>query len=202
MHPFLNVENPPLLILASGSPRRQHLLKEAGFDFFLDVRPTDETVDAKILPEEVPIQLAVKKAAMFLPAELRNQVVLTADTVVILDGEILNKPQDSNEAYRMLSRLSGKKHTVVTGVCLKDHDRIHTFSDKTEVHFRVLTENEIKNYIQVYQPFDKAGAYGAQEFMGMIGIDRMEGSYFNVMGLPIHKVYSELEVFLQTRKLP
>lgn len=202
MHSFLGIDNPPLLILASGSPRRQHLLKEAGFDFFLDVRPSDESIPQGLKPELVPEFLALKKASHFHNAELRNQVVLTADTVVILDGKILNKPANKYEAYQMLRSLSGKSHTVVTGVCLKDHDREHTFSDKTEVHFRMLSDSEINQYIEKYEPYDKAGAYGAQEFMGMIAIDKLEGSYFNVMGLPIHKVYTELEQFLKSRKMP
>ncbi len=140
---------------------------------------------------EVPLMLARRKAEAFRP-ELTDEVVVAADTVVVIDGHILNKPQDEAEAIEMLSRLSGRMHEVITGVCILSKAKTVAFSDLTEVYFKPLSEEEIKFYVRQYKPFDKAGAYGAQEWMGMVGVEKIVGSYFNVMGLPVHKVYEAL----------
>ncbi len=182
------------LILASNSPRRQQLLREMGFDFEVVVRPTAEAFPATLPPSDVPVFLAIQKAEKFIE-DTQNTLVLCADTVVIVDGEILNKPIDTEEARAMLKRLSGRVHEVVTGICLMNEQKLKTASDTTRVYFRELNNNEIDHYIQHYKPFDKAGAYGIQEWIGMVGIERIEGSYFTVMGLPTHKVYDLLKPY-------
>ena len=182
------------LILASGSPRRHQLLKEAGFNFIVKTKDTDESFSDTMPVEQVPVMLAERKALAFLP-DLTDEVVLAADTVVIIGGQILNKPAHFSEACAMLALLSGKKHDVITGVCLLSKHKKVLFSDKTEVYFRSLTAAEIEHYVTDYQPFDKAGAYGTQEWLGMVGIEKIVGSYFNVMGLPVHRVYQELNAF-------
>jgi septum formation protein len=179
------------LILGSGSPRRQFLLKEAGFTFTVEKSDVEE-----VWPEELPVTqvaryLAARKAEVFRP-NLKNEVVVTADTVVILEDKILNKPLDRSEAVSMLQQLSGKTHSVMTGVCILSAEKEIVFDDTTRVTFAPLTDEEIAYYIDTHKPYDKAGAYGAQDFIGMIGIYHIEGSYFNVMGLPIHKVYRQL----------
>jgi septum formation protein len=186
--------NKPLL-LASNSPRRQQLMRDAGFEFTVKVKDTNEDFPATMPAEEVPAYLAQKKADAFRE-ELDNQIVLTADTIVVIDGEILNKPKDTTEAFEMLRKLSGRQHQVVTGVCVMTAENTETFIDITQVFFRELTDFEINYYIKTCKPFDKAGAYGVQDFIGMVGIPRMEGSYFTVMGLPVHKVYDALKRFM------
>ena len=136
--------------------------------------------------------MLARRKAEALRDELTNEVVLAADTVVVVDGDILNKPADEAEAFAMLSRLSGRMHQVITGVCLLSREKTVTLSDLTEVYFRSLSTDEINYYIRQYQPYDKAGAYGVQEWIGMVGIEKMIGSYFNVMGLPVHRVYAAL----------
>jgi septum formation protein len=179
------------LILASGSPRRQQLLREAGFLYSLRMKSVPEDFPEDMPVAEVPVMLARRKAEA-LRAELSGEIVLTADTVVIIEGIILNKPADEAEAFTMLSQLSGKMHQVITGVCLLSSEKTVTFSDLTEVYFKPLSADEIKWYIRQCKPYDKAGAYGAQEWMGMVGVEKIIGSYFNVMGLPVHRVYEEL----------
>lgn len=151
----------------------------------------DESFPAAMPVHQVARYLAEKKAEVFR-LTLQNQIVVTADTVVILGNQILNKPQDRPEAIRMLTALSGKTHTVMTGVCVLSKEREMAFDDTTEVTFKKLSQEEIEFYVDTYKPFDKAGAYGAQDFIGMIAIEKIEGSYFNVMGLPIHRVYQTL----------
>lgn len=180
------------LILASSSPRRQYLMREAGFDFNVEKPDVEESFPADLPVDQVARYLANKKAEYFRK-ELLNQIIVTADTVVILDGEIMNKPADRKEAITMLSRLSGKTHLVMTGVCILSAEREESFDDTTEVTFRNLKQEEIEFYVDQYKPYDKAGAYGAQDFIGMIAIEEIKGSYFNVMGLPIHKVYEHLK---------
>lgn len=177
------------LILASQSPRRRQLLNEMGFSFSVQVKNTDETIPSHISAENAAAYLAEKKARAFEGELTENQVVLTADTVVVCNGNILNKPTDEAEATTMLQMLSGQVHQVITGVSLKTSRQIITRSDVAKVHFRELTAEEIAHYIQHYRPFDKAGAYGIQEWIGMIGIYKIEGSFFTVMGLPTHLVY-------------
>jgi septum formation protein len=179
------------ILLASSSPRRQYLMKEAGFTFTVQKPDVDESFPASMPVEQVARYLATKKAEYFR-LSIRNEIVLTADTVVILGNDILNKPQDRPEAIRMLQQLSGKTHLVMTGVCILSKEREESFDDTTEVTFATLTHQEIEYYIDTHKPFDKAGAYGAQDFIGMVGIEKITGSYFNVMGLPIHKVYQHL----------
>lgn len=183
-----------MIILASRSPRRQIILTEAGIDFI--VKPVDVSEDYhSMLPaKDVAKFLAEKKARQF-PFLKKNEIVIAADTTVIKNGTILGKPQNASEATTMLSSLSGKIHDVITGVCIKSKDKMVSFDDDTRVYFRTLTDEEIEYYVSNFEPFDKAGAYGIQEWIGMIGIRKIEGSYFNVMGLPVHKVYSALMTF-------
>ncbi len=185
----MNLSRP--LILASNSPRRQQLMRDMGFDFTIKVKETPEDFPAEMPLAEVPQYLARKKAMAFA-GEIRDEIVLTADTVVIVEGLILNKPSDAHEARAMLRTLSGKAHQVVTGVCVLTREEVLVFSDTVRVHFTVLSDDEIDYYITHYRPFDKAGAYGAQDWLGLVGIERLEGSYFTVMGLPTHLVYAAL----------
>jgi septum formation protein len=182
------------LLLASNSPRRQQLLHDAGFEFSVKVKSTDEDFPETMPAIEVPKFLAQKKAAAFSEESLTN-IVLTADTIVVIDNEILNKPADYAEAKQMLEKLSGKMHQVITGVCVKSPEDEEAFVDVTNVFFREMTAEEIDYYIETCKPFDKAGAYGVQDFIGMVAIPRMEGSYFTVMGLPVHRVYDALMKF-------
>jgi len=179
------------LILASNSPRRQQLMRDAGFEFTVKIKDTNEDFPDTMPAEEIPAYLARKKAEAFRE-ELQNQIVLTADTIVVIDNLILNKPKNAVEASQMLRKLSGRQHQVITGVCIMTHENTETFIDSTNVFFREITDVEIDYYIKTCCPFDKAGAYGVQDFIGMVGIPRMEGSYFTVMGLPVHKVYEAL----------
>lgn len=190
------------LVLASGSPRRKQLLTDAGFAFTIETRPTDEAFPDTMPPDDVAEFLACQKAAEF-NRDVGNRLILTADTVVILDNQILNKPADAAEAYRMLRSLSGRSHRVRTGVCIlapggsvPDVDspgELVSFTDEAVVNFSDLTDAEIEYYIRVCQPFDKAGAYGAQDFIGLIGVKRIDGSFYTVMGLPTHQVYQALK---------
>ena len=179
------------IILASKSPRRQMILTEAGIDFI--VKPVDILEDHFVnLPvDEVAQHIAEQKAKQF-PYLKEDEIVIAADTTVVIDNMILGKPDNAIEAKQMLSSLSGRSHHVTTGVCVKDKHQMDSFTDTTWVQFRTLTDKEIDYYIKNFEPFDKAGAYGIQEWIGMIGIDRIEGSYFTVMGLPIHKLYNTL----------
>jgi len=182
------------LILASSSPRRQYLMREAGFEFTVEKPDVEED-----FPEELPVTqvakfLAAKKAEHFRP-RLREEVVMTADTVVIIENKILNKPADRAEAISMLTLLSGHTHSVMTGVCIIAAEKEVSFDDTTLVTFKKLSEKEIEFYVDEYKPYDKAGAYGAQDWIGMVAIEKIEGSYFNVMGLPMHKVYEHLTHF-------
>ncbi len=183
------------LLLASNSPRRQQLLHDAGFEFSVKVKSTNEDFPETMPAIEVPKFLAQKKAAAFSEESLTN-IVLTADTIVVIDNEILNKPADYAEAKQMLEKLSGKMHQVMTGVCVKSPEGEVSFVDVTNVFFREMAAEEIDYYIETCKPFDKAGAYGVQDFIGMVAIPRMEGSYFTVMGLPVHRVYDVLMKFM------
>ena len=183
-----------LLILASNSPRRQQLMRDAGFEFTVKVKDTNEDFPKTMPATEVPEYLAAKKAEAFRQ-ELDNQIILSADTIVVIDDEILNKPKDASEAKIMLRKLSGRQHQVITGVCIMTKENTESFIDIANVFFRDLTDAEIDYYIETCRPFDKAGAYGVQDFIGMVGIPKMEGSYFTVMGLPVHKVYEALSKY-------
>ncbi|TAF65378.1 MAG: septum formation protein Maf [Cytophagales bacterium] len=183
-------------ILASQSPRRQELLKHLIPTFEIRLKATEEDYPATMLASQVPVFLAEKKARAF-SAELKpNELLIAADTVVILEGSILGKPTDKEEAFAMLSQLSGKKHEVITGVCLWKGNQTHfSFSEKTTVYFKPMTAEAIHYYLDHYQPYDKAGAYGVQEWWGMVAIERIEGCFYNVMGLPTARLYEALQVF-------
>jgi septum formation protein len=181
------------IYLASKSPRRQELLKLMNLDFTLFLQDADESYPDTLETEEVAEFIANKKLADLEIPE--DGIVLTADTIVVVDSEILGKPNDENDAFLMLKKLSGRMHKVITGVCLKSIDQQISFSETTEVYFRVLQDEEIKNYVQQYQPMDKAGSYGIQEWIGIAGITRINGSYTNVVGLPSEKVFAALQNF-------
>ena len=181
------------LILASNSPRRRQLLTELGLAYEIRLLPVDEDFPAHLRRAEVAEYLAAHKAAAYASGLAPDEVVLTADTIVCLGDDVLNKPADVAEATAMLTRLQGRAHEVITAVCLRCGDgRAVVFSDQATVYFRPLSLAEISHYIVTAQPFDKAGAYGAQDWLGMVGITRLEGSYFTVMGLPTHRVWEEL----------
>jgi septum formation protein len=161
--------------------------------FQVMVKSVDETFPNDISVENVAEYLAEKKADVFDFAELpKDSTLITCDTVVIIDNEILGKPNDFNEAFSMLKKLSGRKHAVITGVCIKTLTNKKLFSETTIVHFKSLTDEQIRYYIEAYKPFDKAGAYGIQEWIGLVGIDKIEGCFYNVMGLPTAKLMTEL----------
>lgn len=181
------------IILASASPRRRELMEMAGIPFRVVVRPVDEVVPAGLDPIDIVKHLCREKAKMFAQElQQRNTVVITADTIVVCNRQIMNKPADAGEAFRMLTQLSDRWHDVHTGVCIRMQQAATTICDTTRVHFRKLSEAEIRHYMDHFKPYDKAGAYGIQEWIGFIGIDRIEGSYANVVGLPVHRVYGEL----------
>ena len=183
------------IILASGSPRRQELFKELGLDFKIKVKPIEEVYSLNLKQEEITNYLAELKAKVF-DIELReNDLVITSDTIVWIHDKALEKPKNELEAARMLQELSGDNHKVITSICLKSKNNQKTFFDVTTVYFKELTKEEISFYVEKYKPFDKAGAYGIQEWIGFIGVTKLEGSYFNVMGLPVHKLYEELMKF-------
>lgn len=188
---------PLSLTLASKSPRRQYLLQEAGFEHSVVSIDTDEVYPDDLKKDDVARYLAKKKADTYLPELKDNELVITADTIVILNDRILGKPTDKGHAKQLLSILSGQTHKVVTGVCMVSKNKRIDFDDTTLVTFKMLTEAEIDYYIEKHNPLDKAGAYGAQEWLGMIAIQKIEGSYFNVMGLPIHLLYEKLITFFK-----
>ena len=183
------------LLLASKSPRRQYLLKELGLDFEVRTKEVDESFPEQLKAAEIPLYLCEKKANAFDEELTDNTIVITADTIVWVNGHVLNKPQNFDDAVRMLQLLSGKMHEVYTGVCLKSKHKTTSFVALTKVYFKELSLEEIEFYIGNYKPYDKAGAYGAQEWMGYIAIDRIEGTYFNVMGLPVRELYEALLKF-------
>ena len=181
------------LILASASPRRRQLLQ--GLDLPVEITSVDidETPPPGLPDDEVAEHLARKKAGAWKGTLAADQVLVTADTTVLIDDHLLNKPVDEADAHRMLRILSGRDHRVITGVCLRTGDRIVSFADIAVVRFRTLSEEEIAYYVRVHQPLDKAGAYGVQDWIGYTAVERIEGSFYTVMGLPMHRVYSELK---------
>ncbi|MHC1708159.1 MAG: Maf family nucleotide pyrophosphatase [Bacteroidales bacterium] len=184
-------------ILASQSPRRQQLFKGMGFDFEIIVREINEVVPDHISGQQIAMYLSEAKADAFRSEELPlNTILITADTIVWLDGKMLGKPAGYQEARQMLQQLSNNRHEVFTGVTFKSCNNLFTFCDTTEVDFHRLSGAQIDFYINEYQPFDKAGAYGVQEWIGYIGVESIIGSFYNVMGLPTQKLYPELERFL------
>lgn len=183
------------IILASKSPRRQQLLHDLGLNFRVESMDIPEEFPEGLGRSEIPVYLAELKAAAFVPRLKENQLVITADTIVWLNGKVLNKPTDYAEGFKMLRDLSGKKHEVITGVCLQTKSKKVSFSVSTDVWFKELADQEIHYYLENYRPYDKAGAYGIQEWIGYIGITRIEGSFLNVMGLPVQDVYEHLLKF-------
>ena len=184
------------IILASNSPRRKELL--AGLDIPFDVRVLDgidESYPDTLPTKEIAGFISKKKADAYRQTMKDDELIITADTIVVLGQEVMGKPRDVEEARRMLRALSGKTHQVITGVCITTKARQSDFSVETDVTFKTLTDEEICYYIEHYRPFDKAGAYGIQEWIGYIGVTGMKGSYFNVMGLPVQRIYEALKTF-------
>lgn len=182
------------IILASASPRRKELL--AGLDIEFEVRllpGIDESYPANLPTGKIAEYIACEKAAAYNGEIGDDEVLLTADTIVVVDDKVLGKPVDAVDARRMLGMISGKTHQVITGVCLSTREKTHSFSVETDVTFKILESDEIDYYIENYKPFDKAGAYGIQEWIGYIGVESIKGSYFNVMGLPVQRIYKELK---------
>lgn len=185
------------IILGSGSPRRKELLGELGFEFEVDTRNTFEEVYSEDTPQEsIPEVLSEGKSLGFHRGLTDKEILITSDTLVLCEGRVMGKPRDREDAADMLKALSGKSHKVITAVTIRNSERMKTVSDTSLVHFKDLTDSEIDYYINNYRPFDKAGAYGIQEWIGYIGIDRIEGSYFTIMGLPVHRVYELLLEFI------
>lgn len=183
------------IILASSSPRRQQLMREAGFVFEIRTKDTAEIYPAEMKVEEIPEYLAGLKASAFKEELKEKELLVTADTIVSIHGKMIGKPRDREDAIRILNELSGNKHTVITGLCLTTHALQRSCSVFTDVYFRPLAEEEILYYVDKYQPYDKAGAYGIQEWIGYTGIERIDGSFYNVMGLPVQTLYCELKKF-------
>lgn len=182
------------IILASQSPRRKQLMEAAELDFEIVIADVDETNPPGMPGEQVPEFLAKKKAAAIEHLH-PDALIIAADTVVLLDHLILGKPTSEDDAIQMLTKLAGRMHQVVTGVCMQKGDKQVSFSITTEVHFRPLSGEQIKHYVSNYKPFDKAGSYAIQEWIGMIGIEKINGDYYNVMGLPIGEVAIRLRDF-------
>ena len=182
------------IVLASNSPRRRELLAGLGFPFEVRVlEGIDESYPHDLPVSEVALYIAGKKAEAYRQAITDDELIITADTVVIVGDEILGKPVDEADAVRMLRELSGRPHQVTTGVCLLSSEQESRFAVTTDVTFKTLTDEEIQYYVSHYKPFDKAGAYGIQEWIGYIGVTGLHGSYYNVMGLPVQRIYSELQ---------
>lgn len=183
------------IILASQSPRRQMLLKEIGYDFEVRLKNIEEDFPAHLKAQEIPLYLCELKSDAFVEELNEGELLITADTVVWVKEQVLNKPASKVEAINMLELLSGNMHEVYTAVCLRSKSKKLSFYACTKVYFKKLTVAEIEFYIDTYKPYDKAGSYGAQEWMGYIGIEKIEGSYFNVMGLPTKELYENLQKF-------
>lgn len=182
------------IILASNSPRRRELLAGLGLEFEIrTLQGIDESYPDNLVGEDIPKHISAQKAEAYLPTLADNELLITADTIVYLDNKVLGKPKDADSAKEMLRSLSGKTHDVITGVTIATKDKQKTFAVTSLVTFATLKDEEIDYYIDNYKPFDKAGAYGIQEWIGYIAVTRLEGSYFNVMGLPIQRLYTELK---------
>ncbi|MDO4190279.1 MAG: Maf family nucleotide pyrophosphatase [Bacteroidales bacterium] len=182
------------IVLASNSPRRKALLTDLGIPFEVRiVKGLEESYPSTLQSEEIPQYLSRQKAEAYLATMADNDMIITADTVVVLGGLVLGKPANEHEAHQMLTSLSGRTHEVITGITITTKQRQHTFAVKTKVTFCTLSEEEINHYIQHYHPLDKAGSYGIQEWIGYVGVEKVEGSYFNVVGLPIQQLYQTLK---------
>lgn len=193
MKPLENIQHYKI-VLASNSPRRQELLSGLNLGYTIRVLPgIDESYPDYLKGEEIPMYISRKKADAYRNTMGEDELIITADTVVYIHGKVLGKPKSLEEAKEMLQELSGNTHQVITGVCLTTRETQRTFSAMTQVTFDTLTEDEIEFYVKTYQPLDKAGAYGVQEWIGFVGVSKLEGSYFNVMGLPVQRLYQELK---------
>lgn len=185
------------LILASASPRRRELLSGLDVEFVVDTRNNFDEVYPDDTPQEkIPAVLSYGKSFGFYRPLESDEILITSDTLVLCEGRVMGKPGSRDEAIDMLRHLSGKDHKVITAITLRDSKKCRTSSDTAIVHFKSLSDSEIEYYVDTYKPFDKAGAYGIQEWIGYAGIDSIKGSYFTIMGLPVHLVYSELQDFL------
>ena len=185
------------IILGSASPRRKELLAGLDVEFIVDTRNSfDEVYESDIPSDDIPAVLSKGKSYGFHRDLEQDEVLLTSDTLVLCGDRVMGKPHSRDEAIDMLKTLSGRDHKVITAVTIRDNKKCRTSSDTAVVHFKSLSNSEIEYYVDRYKPFDKAGAYGIQEWIGYIGIDRIDGSYFTIMGLPVHLVYSELQYFL------
>jgi septum formation protein len=183
------------LILASKSPRRQALVAGLSIPFSIELYEVEEDFEPSDLPQEIARKLAVKKAVNYPKKLAENEVLLTADTLVFIDNTVLNKPANEAEAFAMLQQICGKTHAVYTGVCLKSANKETSFSELSLVSCKNLSEDEIWFYIKNYKPMDKAGSYGIQDWFGYTAVEKIEGCYYNIMGLPLSKIYSELKTF-------
>jgi septum formation protein len=183
------------IILASGSPRRQQFFKDLDLNFTIDVKEVEEIFPDDLQAEEITTFLAVLKSSVFKNLQ-ENDILITSDTIVWHEGKALGKPKDYNDAFAMLQSLSGKTHQVITSVCFKTKNTIDTISENTKVTFNTLTNEQISYYLDNYKPFDKAGSYGIQEWIGLIAIAKIEGSYTNVVGLPTDAVYKKLQKYV------
>lgn len=193
MHSAGKMELPYRIILASNSPRRRELLAGLGLDFTVKViGGIDESWPNELKGEEIPLFISKEKAAPYKAAIAPDELVITADTIVYVDGQVLGKPHDKADAARMLRLISGRWHEVITGVTLMTASRERSFAVTTRVRFCNLTDSEIEQYVKSGMPMDKAGAYGIQEWIGYVGVEAIEGSYFNVVGLPVQRLYREL----------
>ena len=188
------------IILASGSPRRQKFFEELEIPVTIDVRPVNEVFSDKLKREEITDYLAALKAEAFQEDLKENHILITSDTIVYNEEKALGKPKDQDEAVEMIKALSGKEHDVITSVCFTTKNSQKILHHITRVHFAELSENEIEYYVSNYKPFDKAGGYAIQEWIGLIGIKKIEGSYFNVVGLPTYEVYTTLKEMINSRK--
>ena len=181
------------IVLASNSPRRKELMSGLGVDYVVKTLPdVDESYPATLQGKEIPAYISREKAEAYQSMIEPDELLITADTIVWMNGEVLGKPKDREDAIRMLRKLSGASHQVITGVCLTTKGWQNSFTVTTDVTFAVLSEEEIVYYVDKYSPMDKAGAYGVQEWIGFIGVESISGSYYNVMGLPVQKLYREL----------
>lgn len=181
------------VILASGSPRRRELMAGLGVNYEVRILPdVDESYPDTLQGEEIPLYIAKEKADAYIPMMQPDEMIITADTIVWLDGKVLGKPRDREDALQMLRTMSGRTHEVFTGVCITTTDWQRSFTAQTEVRFATLSEDEIIYYVDNFKPMDKAGAYGVQEWIGFIGVENISGSYYNIMGLPVQKLYREL----------
>ncbi len=183
------------IILASQSPRRKQLLEWAEIPFEIFIKETDESYPGNLSKQDVAIHIAQNKARAVQPFVAKNAIILSADTIVVLNDTIINKPADREDAILILSALSGHTHEVITGVCILQNSKQTCFADTTEVAFHELTREQIEFYVDKYKPYDKAGAYAIQEWIGVVGIKSITGDFYNVMGLPVSRVIKELNKF-------